>query len=745
MKTSLPFTLLDDKACGGTLEGSSGTFTTPEHPNNYPDALNCTWYIVAEPGELIRLTFTSFNLESHASCYYDHVSVYDNFTTASRIGRYCGHIPPTVLTSSDNILMVKFVSDANIAKDGFSASYVTVNATTACGRDFTDPVGFIRSPNYPNEYPNNRVCVWRITMETGKQILLNVTDFAMEPHLPTCHNDYLEIRDGGFADSPLIGRYCEGKIDRVIRSHSNRLYLKMETDDTVTDRGFNIYYDATMSGCGGTMSNPTGSFISPNYPYPYPHSVECFWTITVALGNVIQLEFVDFKTETHSTCEYDYLQIREQDANGALRAQYCGEVTPLPLVSRTNQLYFKFRTDGSYSAAGFHASYVTRCTNHLKSYSGVIESPSFMKSYPGAQDCVWVVETTTGNALNVSFSHFSLEASDNCDYDYLELRDGMNATSPLIGKYCDSELPMPVTTNSSAIYVHFVSDDSVASYGFRLEYVTFGCGNVFRSPSGSFGSPAYPSPYPTPRECAWSISVPMGSMIVMTIDDLDLETHTTCDLESLEIYGGHADTSPLLTRLCHTQTTGQKVTSTGNHMFVRYRTDGMQSGRGFHASYKAISGGCGGNFTARTGVITSQNYPNNYPHNTDCGWLITVEQGRTVTLTFDDLDVEEDEHCTFDYVAVFDGSSTKAQQLGKLCGDTLPSNHVMTSMTNQMYIRMRSDNSVRSRGFKASYKTGCGGVVDVAREGAITSPGWPGPYEKDRRCVWRMQAAQPGT
>ena len=33
---------------------------------------------------------------------------------------------------------------------------------------------------------------------------------------------------------------------------------------------------------------------------------------------------------------------------------------------------------------------------------------------------------------------------------------------------------MPLTTNSSAIYVHFVTDDSVSSYGFRLEYITFG-------------------------------------------------------------------------------------------------------------------------------------------------------------------------------------------------------------------------------------------------------------------------------
>ena len=62
--------------------------------------------------------------------------------------------------------------------------------------------------------------------------------------------------------------------------------------------------------------------------------------------------------------------------------------------------------------------------------------------------------------------------------------------------------------------------------------------------------------------------------------------------------------------------------------------------------------GCGGNFTARSGVITSQNYPNNYPHGTDCAWLITVEQGHTVTFTFEDLDLEADGGCSFDYVTV---------------------------------------------------------------------------------------------
>ena len=44
--------------------------------------------------------------------------------------RYCGSVPPPVVTSSGNMLMVKFASDESISSDGFSASYVTLNATT---------------------------------------------------------------------------------------------------------------------------------------------------------------------------------------------------------------------------------------------------------------------------------------------------------------------------------------------------------------------------------------------------------------------------------------------------------------------------------------------------------------------------------------------------------------------------------------------------------------------------------------
>lgn len=62
--------------------------------------------------------------------------------------------------------------------------------------------------------------------------------------------------------------------------------------------------------------------------------------------------------------------------------------------------------------------------------------------------------------------------------------------------------------------------------------------------------------------------------------------------------------------------------------------------------------GCGGNVTTPSGTILSKNYPNNYPHNTDCEWLITVDETHAVDFTFIDFDVEGASDCRYDYVAV---------------------------------------------------------------------------------------------
>ncbi|MED6233769.1 hypothetical protein ATANTOWER_016401 [Ataeniobius toweri] len=79
----------DIEGCGETLTSPSGTITSPGHPTSYPHGASCTWYIGVSPGNLIRLSFNSFNLEYHSNCNYDYLEVYDGTgTTGNKTGRY---------------------------------------------------------------------------------------------------------------------------------------------------------------------------------------------------------------------------------------------------------------------------------------------------------------------------------------------------------------------------------------------------------------------------------------------------------------------------------------------------------------------------------------------------------------------------------------------------------------------------------------------------------------------------------
>lgn len=55
-----------------------------------------------------------------------------------------------------------------------------------------------------------------------------------------------------------------------------------------------------------------------------------------------------------------------------------------------------------------------------------------------------------------------------------QVRDGNLPTSPEIGTYCGSNIPPAISSSSEYLWLNFISDFSVASNGFRLEYITNG-------------------------------------------------------------------------------------------------------------------------------------------------------------------------------------------------------------------------------------------------------------------------------
>ena len=74
--------------------------------------------------------------------------------------------------------------------------------------------------------------------------------------------------------------------------------------------------------------------------------------------------------------------------------------------------------------------------------------------------------------IELEFEHFELEHHHNCDYDYLEIREGGVAGGAVVGRWCGADTPPGYTSNTNSLYLTFRSDYSVSRSGFRLRYTT---------------------------------------------------------------------------------------------------------------------------------------------------------------------------------------------------------------------------------------------------------------------------------
>lgn len=55
-----------------------------------------------------------------------------------------------------------------------------ISFTAACGGILTAPEGNITSPSYPDNYPKNKRCIWKITGPKGQRISLKFLAFQLE-------------------------------------------------------------------------------------------------------------------------------------------------------------------------------------------------------------------------------------------------------------------------------------------------------------------------------------------------------------------------------------------------------------------------------------------------------------------------------------------------------------------------------------------------------------------------------------
>ena len=72
--------------------------------------------------------------------------------------------------------------------------------------------------------------------------------------------------------------------------------------------------------------------------------------------------------------------------------------------------------------------------------------------------------------LTKYFLIFQIENHDNCVYDYIEIRDGGDATAQKFGSFCGYKMPDDIKSTGNQLYVKFVSDGSVQKAGFAASF-----------------------------------------------------------------------------------------------------------------------------------------------------------------------------------------------------------------------------------------------------------------------------------
>ncbi|KAK7484304.1 hypothetical protein BaRGS_00024429 [Batillaria attramentaria] len=118
------------------------------------------------------------------------------------------------------------------------------------------------------------------------------------------------------------------------------------------------------------------------------------------------------------------------------------------------------------------------------------------------------------------------------------------------------------------------------------------CGGLFTSLDGTIQSPAYPENYPPNQDCVYRIIQPEEYRITLTFDTFDLQGDlrngsNACPFDFVQIRDGDSENAPRLLHACGSKpnTTSMIERSFKNAMWIRFVSDGSESGAGFHANY----------------------------------------------------------------------------------------------------------------------------------------------------------------
>ncbi|GCB64281.1 hypothetical protein scyTo_0009788, partial [Scyliorhinus torazame] len=688
------------KTCGGWLRADRGVIPSPNYPNAYAPNLNCTWRVAVTSGSIIAIHFNqTFQLPSSGTgCTTgDYLELRNGpdessppLTSHGGNGRYCGGNPPSTLHTTDNQLLVHFISNGSMEGQGFKLTYEA--SDYACGGTIyvsdSLPFGYIASMNYPDNYPPNIDCIWTITVPNGEAVQLDFNDIFYTETDSKCKFDYLELHDGATSSAPLIGRFCGSTRPSRQKSTGSILYARFQTNHAFSYEGFKAKYSIAV--CGGTVSAQSGSLQSPGYPSHYSNNSQCEWLLEGPEGHYLTITFSAFNLESTPDCIKEFVEIREYNASGRLLGRHCDNTLPSAVDTSSSIAYVKFSTDGSGSGSGFSLQFeasIEDCGGELTADTGTFSSPSYPNNYFHGRECQWRIIMQVGRRVTLMFKEFHLETHLTCKFDYVAVYNGLQPNSPMLQKYCNYIDPgTQVMSSGNTMRVVFVSDKSSSNKGFSATYTSDKdavCGSNLMDPNGgNFTSPGFNGvlDYTNNLNCEWVIqnSHTTNSSIYIQFTSFNLEYHPVCQNDYIEFRFGDAN-GDLIARLCGQSAPTIPLVIPSPQLWVRFLSSPLVEDIGFFAKYSFTE--CGGIQIGENGFISSPNYPSQYNPLTHCAWRLEAPEGHTITLKFVYFDLEPHSTCGWDSVTIMNALAT-------VC-------NIVVSMRHGYLIRQVRENKMR--------------------------------------------------